>query len=186
MHSVTPPHIAVNIDIGEFKRHRKKTRVIRQERVRHEPPLADDLSTWGTASVDWAVSRDTSTGGEDDSESVKCQHPTRECVMECQWVTTEAGILTWALQPMDEESADCRLGTQLSLEDLIMDDMDVSGDTLSNDLRESIPEGRMEVARSGGALGHCDPTDDDSKAPRLQRGKLPRAQKAALTVVVGR
>jgi len=186
MHSVTPPHIAVNIDIGGLKRRREETRVIGQERMRHELPLADGLSAWEAVSVDWVVSGDTSTGGEDDSESARHQCPAREHVMECQRVATGAGILTWALQPADEEGADCRLGTQLPLEDKIMDGMDVNGDTLLNDLRESIPEGCMEVARSSGALGQCDPTDDDSKAPRLQRGKLPRAQEAVLTVVAGR
>ena len=58
------------------------------------------------------------------------------------------------------------------------------GDELLTDLLPRAGVRGLEVSRSGGALGRCDPKSNDFKAFMKRRGKIPRVGKAAVVVVI--
>ena len=58
------------------------------------------------------------------------------------------------------------------------------GNELLTDLLPRAGVRGLEVWRSGGALGRCDPESNDFKAFMKRCGKIPRVGKAAVVVVI--
>ena len=181
-HCVISLEVAQTIDMEVFWNHTKNTIISNREIIHHTIPTPDSTSIVEERSVEWITFERT----EEEKSDIKYSDVSLEYVYGCLFVTTTCDILTFICKPKLMTS-DLHLGMQLFFKshqkvtnNVICDDL-LDG---NNNLLLQTNKKGIEVTRSGGALGRCNPSDITFQKFMKRQGVFPRIKSACLIIVV--
>ena len=152
MHGLCTCMTAAIIDMELFYKHKKLTSQPVVRNLLHTVPTMDGASI-EILTVEWHVYeqvKSTVAANKTDNVSV-------ELVMHCKVASCESDVLFVAVKPKSPK-ADCHLGAALFVTFPLPE---LDGEKLLNDILPHAGKQGVEVARTGRALGRCDPESKD-------------------------
>jgi hypothetical protein len=188
LHGVIDAATAASIDMKKFHQHDKLTKVKRRDVLLHSLPVDGNCELFREVRVEWLTLG--LTGDAVDYSTLRGRHPDVEYILNSRCYTSLHDVLSLVLEPRWAQS-DNFLGAQLFLKsDTPVTFQSVNGDEILDGGRDivgllaSASKKGIEVARSGGSQGQCDPNDHAFKAFLRRKGKAPRVAAACLILVV--